>query len=134
MSAAVTPPKQVRFAAAVVGLQGALGLAFAVALLVRTVGGVDRVTDVLGEAAYFTVLGGGVLLAGVALWLGHRWARTPALVLQVLLVGVAWYASGPSGRPEFGVPVGLVCLVAGAALLSAAARQWAYPEDDGGSG
>jgi len=116
----------VRIAAAVVCLQGALGVLFALALVLRATGGVERVTDVLGEAGYFTVLGGGVFAVGVALLRGHRWARTPALVVQLLLLGVAWYATGPSGRPEYGVPVGLVCLATGAALLSAQARAWAY--------
>ena len=116
----------VRIAAAVVCLQGALGVLFALALVLRATGGVEWVTDVLGEAGYFTVLGGGVFAVGVALLRGHRWARTPALVVQLLLLGVAWYATGPSGRPEYGVPVGLVCLATGAALLSAQARAWAY--------
>lgn len=116
-----------RLAAVVVCLQGLVGLGYAVALVALAAGGTERVTDVLGEAAYFVVLGGGVLAVGIALLLGHRWARTPALVVQVLLIGVAWYATGPSGRPEYGVPVGLVCLATGAALLGARARAWAYP-------
>lgn len=106
--------------------QGLAGLVFGAALLVRVLDGVDNAGDVLGEAGYFAVLGGGVLAVGVALLLGRRWARTPALVVQLLLLGVAWYAAGPSGRPEYGVPVGLCCLATGAALLTARARAWAY--------
>jgi hypothetical protein len=120
------PPTSVRAAAVVVILQGALGVIFAALLVVRALGGGSRVVNVLGEAGYFAVLGGCVLAVGVALLRGRRWARTPALVVQLLLLGVAWYAAGPSGRPEYGVPVGLVCLSVGAALLTAQARAWAY--------
>lgn len=125
MPAAQPPPSSVRIAAAVVGLQGLSGLVFAVALLVRALDGVERAGDVLGEAGYFAVLGGGVFAVGVALLLGRRWARTPALVVQLLLIGVAWYAAVPSGRPEYGVPVGLCCAAVGATLLTARARAWA---------
>jgi hypothetical protein len=111
-------------AAVVVALQGALGVLFAVVLFVRALDSSVRVVDVIGEAGYFAVLGGGVLAVAVALFRGRRWARTPALVVQVLLIGVAWYASVPSGRPQFGLPVGLVCLAVGAALLGRPAREW----------
>jgi hypothetical protein len=112
-------------AALVVALQGALGVLFAAILFARALNSSVRVVDVIGEAGYFAVLGGGVLAVAVALFRGRRWARTPALVVQVLLVGVAWYAAVPSGRPEFGLPVGLVCLAVGAALLGRPAREWA---------
>jgi hypothetical protein len=113
----------------VVCLQGILGVLFAAALMTRAIGGSARMADVLGEAGYFIVLGGGVLAVGASLLRGRRWARTPALVLQLLLLGVAWYATGPSGRPEYGVPVGLMCLGVGAALLTGRARAWAYRDD-----
>lgn len=125
------PPAPVRAAAAVVCLQGALSAAFAVALLVRPAGGTQPLTDVLGEAAYFVALAAGVLAVGVALWRGHRWARTPALVLQIVGLGVAWYTAGASGRPEVGLPVAAVCLAAGAALLGPRARAWAYDRPSG---
>jgi hypothetical protein len=119
----------VRIAATVVCLQGLLAVGFA-AVLLRAVNDTAPVAGVLGEAGYFAVLGVGVLTVGAALFRGHRWARTPALVIQVLLIGVAWYATGTSGRPEYGVPVGLVCLAVGAALLGARARAWAYPPSE----
>jgi hypothetical protein len=122
----VTPPTSVRIAAAVVCLQGALGVLFAAALVVAALSGAERVSDVLGEAGYFALLGGGVLAVGIALLRGHRWARTPALVVQLLLLGVAWYAAGPSGRPEYGVPIGMVCVAVAVTLLSSPARAWAY--------
>lgn len=118
-------PGQVRLAGGIVCAEGALGLAFAVALLVRAAGGVERVGDVLAEAAYFAVLAAAVLAVGIGLLLGKRWARTPVIVVQLLLLGVAWYAAGPSGRPEVGIPVGLVCLVVIGLLFGPKAKSWA---------
>ena len=121
----MSAPTPVRFAGAVVCLQGALAVVFALALVWRAIDGAERPGQVLGQAAYFVIIGGGVLAVGIALLRGHRGARSPAIVVQVLLLGVAWYTIGPSGRPEYGVPIGLVCLAACGALLSAKARTWA---------
>lgn len=108
-------------------LQGALALVFTLLLVWRALDGASEPGRVLGQAAYFAILGGGVLAVGIALLRGLRGARTPAIVVQVLLLGVAWYAAGPSGRPEYGIPVALVCLTCGAALLSPPARTWSEP-------
>jgi hypothetical protein len=124
------PPAVVRAAAGVVCVQGALSAAFAVVLLLGPSREAQQLIDVLGEAAFFLVLAAGVLAVGVALLRGYRWARTPALVLQILLLGVAWYTIGPSGRPGYGVPVGLVSLATAVALLGAKARAWAYDQHD----
>src|SRR2546430_6518613 len=106
-------PISVRGAGLVVTLQGLAGVGFAVAVLVRAFGGHSSPgNNLFGEAAYFAVLGGGVLACGIGLLLGKTWARTPSVVVEIILLGVAWYATGPSGRPEFGVPVaGLSVLV-----------------------
>lgn len=101
-------PRAVVGAGALIALQGLVGAAFAVLLLVRAIGGGSG--NVYGEAAYFAVLAAGVLACGVGLVLGRTWARGPAIVLQLLLLGVSWYVLGPSGRPEYGVPIAAVCL------------------------
>ncbi len=118
-------PKTVRGAGVLVALQGLVGVVFAVALLVRAFSGVKTIGNLYGEAAYFAVLGGAVLACGVALFLGRRGVRSPITVIQILLLGVAWYAAGPSGRPEYGIPVAVVCLVVLYLLFNAPARAWA---------
>lgn len=118
-------PKTVRGAGLLVVLQGLVGVGFAVALLVKAFSGAETIGNLYGEAAYFAVLGGAVLGCGIALFLGKRGVRGPITVIQILLLGVAWYAMGPSGRPEYGIPVAAFCLVVLYLLYNVKARVWA---------
>ncbi|MCP2268586.1 hypothetical protein [Actinokineospora diospyrosa] len=123
-------PRTVRAAGAIVGLQGLVALVFTVLLLIRGLSGESELgTNVFGEAAYFAVLAAAVLACGAGLLIGKTWARSPAIVIQVLLLGVAWYATGPSGRPEYGIPVGVVCLAALVFLFNPATTRWAQGEE-----
>jgi hypothetical protein len=128
-------PLTIRGAGILVGLQGLAGVAFAVALLVRAFGGGSTAgNNLFGEAGYFVVLGGGVVVVGVALLLGKHGARSPAVVVELLLLGVAWYAAGPSGRPEIGAPVGVLCVVVLYLLFTARSREWSLGMHDRGDG
>ncbi|MCA1655041.1 MAG: hypothetical protein LC635_00910 [Pseudonocardiaceae bacterium] len=118
-------PTTVRGAGVLVGLQGLVGIVFGVALLVRALSGATSIGNLYGEAAYFAVIGAAVTGCGVALVLGKRGARGPTTVVEILLLGVAWYATGPSGRPEYGIPVAAVCVVVLYLLYNARAREWA---------
>jgi hypothetical protein len=129
MHASAAPPS-VRGAGLVVSLQGLAGVGFAVAVLVRAIGGGSTPGDNLyGEAGYFAVLGGGVLACGLGLLLGKTWARTPSVVVEIILIGVAWYAIGPSGRPELGLPVAALAVLVIVLLFTARARSWSLGED-----
>jgi hypothetical protein len=125
-------PQTVRGAGVLVGLQGLVGIVFAVALLVRALSGVETIGNLYGEAAYFAIVGAAVVGCGVALVLGKRGARGPTTVVQILLIGVAWYATGPSGRPEYGIPIGAVCVLVLYLLHNVKAREWAVdlPDED----
>ncbi len=125
-------PRTVLTAGALVCAQGLVGLVFVVLLLVQGFRGLSEMGgSVFGEAAYFAVLTAAVLAVGIGLVLGKQWARSPAVVVQILLAGVAWYAAGPSGRPEYGVPVGIVCVGVLVLLFRPASTSWAQgdPED-----
>lgn len=132
-------PRTVTTAGLLVAAEGLTGVVFAVLLLVRAFGGGSTPgNNVFGEAAYFAVLAGGVLACGVGLVLGRHWARGPSIVVQLLLIGVAWYAFGPSGRPAVGIPLAVLCVVVIVLLLRSSAVAWAQgqPEDgdaDGGA-
>ncbi|MEO6081637.1 MAG: hypothetical protein ABIQ18_00830 [Umezawaea sp.] len=123
-------PAAVRVAGALTALQGLAGIAFAVALVVRAFGGAESTGKVLGEAGYFTVLCGGVLAAGIGLLLGRRWARTPSIVVQLLLLGVAWYMYGPSGQQLLGSLIGLYVVVVIALLFTNPVRRWTLGVDE----
>jgi predicted signal transduction protein with EAL and GGDEF domain len=121
-------PWPVRVAAVVVCLQGLAVLAAAVVLLVLALGGDAQLGNVYAEAGFFVLMALAVLACGVALLLGRQAARTPAVVIQVLLLGVAWYAIGPSGRPEYGAPVAAVSVAVLVLLFTAQGRAWADDE------
>jgi len=128
-------PPTIRGAGVLVGLQGLTGVGFAVALLVGGfAGGSATGNNIFGEAAYFVVLGGAVVAVGVALVLGKHWARGPAVVVELLLLGVAWYATGPSGRPAIGVPVGLLCVLVLYLLFTVRSRAWSMGLDESDAG
>jgi len=118
-------PKTVRGAGVLVALQGLVGVVFAGALLIRALSGEKTIGNLYGEAAYFAVLGGAVLGCGAALFLGKRGVRGPITVIEILLLGVAWYAFGPSDRPEYGLPVAALSVVVLYLLYNAKARVWA---------
>jgi hypothetical protein len=62
--------------------------------------------------------------------LGKRWARTPAIVVQLLLLGVAWYAYGPSGQKLVGSLLGVYSIVVVVLLFTNRVRAWALGVDD----
>ncbi|RKT57441.1 hypothetical protein [Saccharothrix australiensis] len=122
-------PRAVRVAGVLTALQGLAALVFAVALVVRAFSA-EEATAVLGEAAYFAVVSGGVLASGVGLVLGKHWARTPSIVVQLLLLGVAWYAYGPSGRQLYGALLGLYVVAVIVLLFTNPVRRWALGVDE----
>ncbi|MBP2322898.1 peptidoglycan/LPS O-acetylase OafA/YrhL [Kibdelosporangium banguiense] len=130
MTTNTSVPGTVKAAGVLVGLEGLAGIAFAVILLI---GGSSRPgMNIYGEAGYFIVIFGGVLACGIGLLLGKRWARGPATAIQILLLGVSWYAIGPSSQPLFGVPIAVLCVSALVLLFRAPSRLWAdgYREED----
>ncbi|ACU40091.1 hypothetical protein [Actinosynnema mirum] len=118
-------PGAVRAAGALTIVQGLVGLGFAIALVVRSFAPEVARGQVLGEAAYFAVLCSGVVAVGVGLALGKGWGRTPALVVQLLLLGVAWYMYGPSDRQLWGALIGVYVVGVIYLLFTNAARGWA---------
>lgn len=122
----VAAPLPVRVAGALVGTQGVAGVVVAVVLLLA---GSDGPVPVFATAVWFAAFGALVLAVGVNLVRGRTGARTPAVVIQVLLLGVCWYAAGPSGRPGYGIPAALFCAAVLALLFSSPAVRWATARD-----
>jgi hypothetical protein len=118
------PPVQVRLAGSIVGLQALLALGFAVALAVRAFSSVLPLGAVVGEAVFFLVVG--AALAGVAggLLTGRRWARTPAMVTQLLLLPVVYTLLGTAGRQLVGIPAAALVITCFLLLISEPSRTW----------
>ncbi len=119
-------PGTVRAAGMMVALQGVAGGVVCLALAVRAFAGATDVVTTLGTALWFAVIAAAASGVGVALWRGRQAARTPAVVAQLVLLGVAWYAAGPSFRPEYGGPGAVYCIVVLVLLFSAPTARWAY--------
>src|SRR3712207_6607830 len=98
-----TVPSPVRVAGVLVGLQGLVGLTMA-AVIVAASHGFSSLGPVVATVVWLAGFGIILLAVGTNLVRGRRGARTPAIVAQLLLLGVCWYAAGPSSRPVYGVP------------------------------
>ena len=119
-------PLPVRAAGLLVGIQGAVGVVVAVVLL----GGSNGPVPVFATAAWFAAFGAILLAVGVNLVRGRTGARTPAVVGQILLLGVSWYAAGPSDQPGYGIPAALFCAAVLVLLFSPPAVRWATGPDE----
>lgn len=110
-------------------VQGAAGLVFAVLLVLRSGSADLPVGFVLGEAAYFAVIGAALVAVGVGLVRGRRWARTPAIVAQLLLLPVVYSLIGPSQQLVLGLVTGVVVFVTFMLLISERSRGWSMGLD-----
>ncbi|SFP33335.1 hypothetical protein SAMN05421810_102290 [Amycolatopsis arida] len=127
-------PREVRVAGALTALPGLAALALAVLLLVTALRGQSTVGgDIYAEVAYYALLAAGVLACAGGLLLGRTWARSPAVVLALVVVGVGWYATGPSARPEFGVPLMAAGVLVVVLLFRRPSRAWALGMREGES-
>lgn len=121
-----TAPVSVRVAGVLVGLQGLTGVGYAVAVLVGALTNTrGAIGNLYAEAGFFVVLAGCVIAVAVGLLRGQPWTRTPAAVLQLLFIGIAWYVFGPSGQVLVGVVTAVVCVATLVLLFTARARAWA---------
>lgn len=107
---AVPPPLLV--AAGLVGLEGLLLIGYAVLELTNL--HADRVTMGLTTAAFFAILGGGLVAGAWLLAHGNSRARSPVLVAQVIFVGMAWSFRGGSTTPvAIGIAATALIVLAG---------------------
>ncbi|MGH3885721.1 MAG: hypothetical protein ACRDSZ_03985 [Pseudonocardiaceae bacterium] len=122
-------PRPVRAAGVLVGLQGLVGVAIAVGLLVAAVRGRTGPVPIPATAAWLAGFGVILLVIGGNLVRGRHGARTPAIVAQLLLLGVCWYAVGPSSQPAYGVPAAAFCGAVLVLLFCPPVLRWATGSD-----
>ncbi|MFI5608792.1 hypothetical protein [Amycolatopsis sp. NPDC051903] len=125
-------PFEVRLAGFLTALPGLGLLTLGVVILVRGLQEPSRPgNNIWAEFATYAVLALAFLAASVGLVLGRQWARSPGVVVALLLMGVGWYILGPSGQPAWGAPIGVCGLVALVLLFRRPARAWALGLRDG---
>ena len=126
----VPSPTTVRQAAVLVALEGLAGLVAAAVYVVSGFSGADQPgLNFFGTAAWFAIIGGGVLTAGWALWTGRRWGRGLAVFAQLLLLPVTWYVAVGSHQWLYGIPVAAIALITLVLLFSPSALQWLGAQD-----
>ncbi|MCP2296482.1 hypothetical protein SAMN04244553_2123 [Nocardia amikacinitolerans] len=118
-------PATVRGAGGLVALEGAVAVTVAIVLVVRGLLGHDQSqASGYGTAAWFGILGGAVLAAGVGLLLGQRWGRAIAVIAQVLLLPVVWSLLTDSHQPVYGGLLGVVVIAALILLFVPSSTRW----------
>jgi hypothetical protein len=134
-------PRPVQVAGLLVALQGvaaaAVGVWFAVSALATSAP--TGTGTALATAVWFAGCGAVLLAVGVNLVRGRHGARSPAVVAQILLLGVCWYAAGPSSQAVYGVLGGVFCVAVLVLLFCPPAIRWAsgrplYREETGPTG
>ena len=123
-------PGPVRAAGVLVGLQGLVGVTIAVGLLIAASRGSSGWVSVGATAAWLAGFGLILLAVGAHLVRGRQGARSPAIVAQILLLGVCWYAAGPSSQPIYGVPAAAFCVLVLILLFRPSALRWAAGTPD----
>jgi hypothetical protein len=118
-------PRPVRVAGVLVGLQGLAGVTIAVGLLVAASRGRTGAVSILATGLWLAGFGIILLTIGANLVWGRPGARTPAVVAQLLLLGVSWYAAGPSSQPVYGVLAAGFCVAVLVLLFCPPALRWA---------
>lgn len=120
----IPPPGPVRIAALLAGLEGVGLLVLAVVTFVSGLSHDARLTQLIAQAAYFVVLGAAVILVAAGLLRGRRWARSPAIVVQVVVIAVGMWMAFPSDQLGRGLAlIGLGALTFGL-LCSPRANHW----------
>lgn len=130
MTTEPTAPRPVRAAGVLVGLQGLTGVVIAVGLLVAALRGRTGPVSIPGTAAWLAGYGVILLAIGVNLVRGRHGARTPAIVAQLLLLGVCWYAAGPSSQLAYGVSAAAFCVAVLVLLFCPPALRWVTGRDE----
>jgi len=121
----------VRLAGVLVGLQALAGAAFAVVVAMRADEADLGTPAALGEAGFFLLVAGALGAVAWGLVTSRRWARTPAIVTQLLLLPVVYSLIGPSQQLVLGLVAGVVVAAAFMLLISERSRAWSMgPEPD----
>jgi hypothetical protein len=116
-------PATLRWAVWMLAGEAVVLLAVLVFLLYQDISGAADTAQ--GAAAVTLYTATFVVILGGLAWALHRrrrWARGPAIVVQMLLIPIG-YTMATSGLPAVGVPVIVIGLVGAGTLLAPSTRQ-----------
>jgi hypothetical protein len=113
-----------------VGVQGLVAIGFAVYGLIRMRSGMLGVSAVLGEAGMFILVGAALLAVAGGLWRGRFWSRIPGVVVQILLLPVAYTLLVSAHQLLIGAVVAVIAVGGLVLLLCAPSRAWSEDLDD----
>ena len=119
----------VRAAGALVGLETLAAGVFAVVLGLRAGATQLGTGAVVGEAVFFLLVAVALGAVAAGLVTGRRWARTPAIVTQLLLLPVVYSLIGPSQQLVLGLVAGVVVAAAFMLLISERSRAWSMGDE-----
>lgn len=120
----IPPPPAVRIAAILVAVQGLGLVVLAVATLFSGIAHRADTAQLGAQVGYFVILGGALVLVAGGLLRGRRWARTPALVAQVVVIAVGMWMAFPSARLSQGLSVIGIGVLTFGLLVSPRANHW----------
>lgn len=102
-------PASLTVAAILVALEGLVIVVLAVFEGIHLTSG--RLTMGVTTAVFFGAYGVGLLICGLGLWRRSSWGRGPAVLAQLIQLGLAWNFRGDSA-------VGLSVVLAGVAVVA----------------
>ncbi|QBB90560.1 hypothetical protein [Corynebacterium pseudotuberculosis] len=129
------PPRPVLYGGWIAAIQSLIGIAYAVLLIVREAAGYNDASIIYesdgantwvgyGTAVFFIIVFGAVLAGAIMMNRGKRWGRGPVIMLQILLLPIAYYMFS-GGAFVFSVITALTAIAALALLFSPRAVDWA---------
>lgn len=118
-------PQTVLGAGLIVLLEGLAGVGVGVYFLIDGLRGHQEVgINAYGTAAWFIILFGAVLAAGVGLLRGQRWGRGVGIITQVLLAPVMFALFGESNQPLWGMVLLILIVPAFVLLVTPKTSRW----------
>ncbi|RJQ80984.1 hypothetical protein D5S17_06095 [Pseudonocardiaceae bacterium YIM PH 21723] len=112
------------------GLQAAGGLVYVLAPLVHLLATGKHAGNEVGTSVYFLLLTAALAVLSWGMLRGRTWSRTPAVVLQLLLLGSMWTIYGSRGQIGWWVLTSLPSLAIVVLLFVPAANAWAFADTD----
>lgn len=118
----IPPPPAVKIAGLILALE-TIGVVVLATIIVFSRHEADA-KWVLATASYFLLISAFVGAAANGLLRGRRWARSPGLTIQILILAVGFYLAVPSGQVLPGVMLMVLGAGTGAMLIGRQATEW----------